>query len=56
MNIFELAFWGGILWLLFLGSSWLSKQLEINQWVIFPILVVLAFVSFEIVGRYRRKK
>jgi len=56
MNIFELAFWAGIVWLLFMGSTWLSEQVDINRWIIFPVAVVVVLCALEVGGRVRRKK
>jgi len=54
MNLFELIFWGVLLWLLFIASRWIGEVLGISTWVICPIVAVAVLTLMTLLGKRRR--
>jgi hypothetical protein len=55
MNIFELVFFAGLLWLLFLLSRWVGNVAGISAWLVFPLLAAVVFSAMATVAHWRDK-
>lgn len=56
MNVFELAFWSFLLWVLFLLARWASGMTGLNQWLVYVIVVIVVLGGMEIAGRLRKRE